>query len=257
MIIDSHMHINSKVINDVKNLINKINNNKNIESVINVGMDIETSRECVKISNTEKKFYTSIGIHPLYIKSENFDELYNLINDKVVAIGEIGLDSNHSNYYEQRQYFIRQIFIANELKLPVIIHTNNNEEIINIFKKGVKPKYGCVFHCFKPDLETLKYIVDNGYFISFAGKITYKNAKKSIEVIKEVPNTNFLVETDSPYISPEPFRDKINESSNIKYIIEKISEVKEVTYTEIEEITNKNTKILFKKMRWEYDIFRL
>lgn len=249
MVIDSHMHINSKVIDDVQNSINKINNNKNIESVINVGLSIETSKECVEISNIENKFYSSIGIHPLYIENENFNELYNLINKKTVAIGEIGLDSSKSNHYKQREYFIRQIFIANELKLPVIIHTDNNSEIINIFKKGIKPRYGCVFHCFKPDLETLKYIVDNGYFISFAGKVTYKTAKKSIEVIKEVPNTNFLVETDSPYISPEPFRDQINESSNIKYIIEKISEVKELDYKEIEEITNRNTKVLFKRMR--------
>lgn len=249
MVIDSHMHINSKVIDDVQNSINKINNNKNLESVINVGLDIETSRECAEISNKENKFYSSVGIHPLYIESENFDDLYNLINEKVVAIGEIGLDNNGSNYYKQREYFIRQIFIANELKLPVIIHTTNNEEVINIFKKGVRPMYGCVFHCFKPDLKSLKYIIDNGYYISFAGKITYKNAVKSIDVIKEVPNTNFLIETDSPYINPEPVRESVNESFNIKYIIEKLSQVKEMCYNDIVNITNENTKRLFKKMR--------
>ena len=249
MIIDSHVHVNSKVLDDVEKTIEKINNNENIESVINVGLNVETSRECIDICNSENKFYSAIGIHPLYIESENFDSLYNLINEKVVAIGEIGLDSNNSNYYKQRQYFIRQIFIANELKLPVIIHTDNNEEVINIFKKGVRPMYGCVFHCFKPDLKSLKYIVDNGYYISFAGKITYMNALKSIEVIKEVPNTNFLIETDSPYISPEPVRESVNESSNIKYIIEKLSEVKEMCYNDIVDITNKNTKTLFKKMR--------
>lgn len=249
MAIDSHMHVNSKVIDNVKSTIKRINDDKNIESVINVGLDIETSKECIEISNKENKFYTSIGIHPLYIQNNNFNDLYSLVNEKIIAIGEIGLDFKYFNHYTQRQYFIRQIFIANELKLPVIIHTDNNEEIINIFKKGVKPMYGCVFHCFKPDLKSLKYIIDNGYYISFAGKITYKNALKSIEIIKEVPNTNFLVETDSPYISPEPFRDKLNESSNIKYIIQKISEVKELDYKEIEEMTNRNTKVLFKRMR--------
>lgn len=249
MIIDSHLHINSKVINNVEEEIKNINNDKNIECIINAGLDIETSRECVDISKTENKFYTSIGIHPLYIDNQNFDDLYNLINDRVLAIGEIGLDRSSSNYYKQRQYFIRQIFIANELKLPVIIHTDNNEEIINIFKKGVKPMYGCVFHSFKPDLESLKYIIDNGYYISFAGKITYKNALKSIEIIKEVPLANFLIETDSPYISPEPVRDSINKSSNIKYIIKKISEVKEMCYNDIVDVTNSNTKRLFKRMR--------
>lgn len=162
MIIDSHLHINSKVIANVKEEIKKINSNKDIESVINIGLDMESSRECVAISNIENKFYTSIGIHPLYIENNSFDDLYNLINKKVVAIGEIGLDSKDTNYYKQKEYFVRQIFIANELKLPVIIHTDNNEEIINIFKKGIKPLYGCVFHCFKPDLQSLKYIIDNG-----------------------------------------------------------------------------------------------
>lgn len=250
MIIDSHLHINSKVIDNIDLSINKINNDNNIESVINVGLNIETSKECIGISNRENKFYSAVGIHPAYIENENFNELLNLINEKVVAIGEIGLDYSVNNTYKQRQYFIRQIFIANELKLPVIIHSNGaNETIIDIFKKGVRPMYGCVFHCFQPDLNTLKYIIDNGYYISFAGKITYKDAKKSIEIIKEVPITNFLVETDSPYISPEPLKDKINESSNIKYIVEKISQVKELDCEEIEKITNENTKVLFKKMR--------
>lgn len=251
MVIDSHVHINSNNINNVRNSIEKINNNENIESVINVGLNIETSKECIKISKKEKKFYTSIGIHPLYVDNENINELLNICdNEKVIAIGEIGLDNSNNDFYNQLKYLIIQISIANELKLPVIIHSNNtNKEIINIFERYIKPRYGCVFHCFQPDIDTLKYIIDNGYYISFAGKITYKNAKKSLEIIKEVPLTNFLVETDSPYISPEPFRDKINETSNIKYIIDKISEVKEMNYKYIEDITNKNTKVLFKKMR--------
>lgn len=140
--------------------------------------------------------------------------------------------------------------IANELHLPVIIHANNtNKLIIEIFKKYVKPKYGCAFHCFQPDIDDLKYLIENGYYISFAGRITYKTAKKSIEVAKIVPNDLFLVETDSPYISPEPFRGEINRTSNIKYIISKIAEVKEMSFEEIESITTQNTKRLFKKMK--------
>lgn len=250
MIIDSHIHVNSNVINNVEETIIGINNNQTTESVINVGLNIETSKECINISNRENKFYTSVGIHPLHIENENCDELYNLINDKVVAIGEIGLDTNKNNFYDQRKYLIKQIFTANELKLPVIIHSNNtNKEIINIFENYVKPKYGCVFHCFQPEIDVLKYIIENGYFISFAGKITYKNAKKSIEIIKEIPLSNFLVETDSPYIPIGTNKEYLSESSNIKHIIEKISQVKEMDYEEIEKITNKNTKILFKKMR--------
>lgn len=253
MAIDSHMHINSTVLEKIKisDYINEIINNPDIKSVINVGLNIDTSNESLLISKINSKFYSTIGIHPLYTESQNVESLYELGTcDKAVAIGEIGLDSTKNNFDEQKSYLIKQIIIANELHLPVVIHANNtNKLIIEIFKKYVKPKYGCVFHCFQPDIDDLKYLIENGYYISFAGRITYKTAKKSIEVAKIVPNDLFLVETDSPYISPEPFRGEINRTSNIKYIISKIAEVKEMSFEEIESITTQNTKRLFKKMK--------
>lgn len=251
MAIDSHMHINSMVLRDVQEYIEAINKSHSIKSVVNVGLNIETSKESVLISKKNSKFYSSIGLHPLYTSSQDVDSLYMLAdNDKVIAIGEIGLDSSKDNFKEQKRYFIKQIQIANELHLPVIIHSNNsNKLVIEIFEKYVKPKYGCVFHCFQPDIDDLRYLVRNGYYISFAGRITYKTAKKSIEVAKVVPNDLFLVETDSPYISPEPYRGEINKSSNISFIIKRIAEVKETSYKEIESITEQNTKRLFKKMK--------
>ena len=251
MAIDSHMHINSKVLLDPYSKIDRINKDSNLECVINVGLDIVTSKESISMSSNNQKFYSTVGIHPLYIEQNDPGELIKLAdNDKVVAIGEIGLDDQKSNYREQRAYLIRQIMIANELHLPVIIHSNNsNKRVIEIFESYAKPKYGCVFHCFQPNIEDLNYIVDNGYYISFAGRITYKNAKKSLEVAKLVPNDLFLVETDSPYISPEPLRGEINRSSNISYIINRLSEIKEVSPEEIERITSDNTKTLFRKIK--------
>lgn len=144
----------------------------------------------------------------------------------------------------------KQIIIANELHLPVVIHSNNmNKLVIEIFEKYVKPKYGCVFHCFQPDIDDLNYLIRNGYYISFAGRITYKTAIKSIEVATLVPNELFLVETDSPYISPEPFRGEINRTSNIDYIINRIAKIKGMSFKDIENITVQNTKRLFKKMK--------
>ena len=216
MAIDSHTHINSLVLNNPNEEITLINNTEYLESVINVGLNIETSLEAIKTSENNKKIYASIGIHPRYINNQNPNELYNLITDKVIAIGEIGLDTTHENLELQKKYLIKQIMIANELKLPVIIHSNNaNEEIIKIFKTIIKQLYVCVFHCFQPDMETMKYLVDNGYYISFAGRITYKNAKKSLEIAILVPKELVLVETDSPYISLEPFRNEINSSTNL------------------------------------------
>ena len=250
MAIDSHMHINSIVSKDIEKEILDINNNHNLESVINVSLNSETAKESIIISNSNAKFYSAIGIHPLYVENQSIDDLYDIaLNEKVVAIGEIGLDTTKDNIELQKKYLIEQISIANSLNLPVIIHANNsNKLVIEIFERYIKPKEGCVFHCFQPDIDDLNYLVKNNYYISFAGRITYKNAKKSLEVAKSVPNDLFLVETDSPYISPEPVRNLVNQSSNIKYIIEKLALIKDISYLEIEEITTENTKRLFKKI---------
>lgn len=251
MAIDTHVHVNSLVLKNQEEHIQEINTNNQIESVINVGLNLSTSKESILLSTKNHKFYSAIGIHPLYTEQEDFQSLYDLLeNQKVVAIGEIGLDTTKNNLEEQKKYFIRQIIIANNLQLPVIIHANNtNKEIIEIFEKYVKPKYGCVFHCFQPDIESLKYLIKNGYYISFAGRITYKNAKKSLEVAQTVPDELFLVETDSPYIAPEPFKNMRNRPNNIKYIIEKLCEIKKRSYEEIEEQTSKNARRLFKKLK--------
>ena len=250
MAIDSHMHINSIVSKDIEKEILDINNNHNLESVINVSLNSETAKESIIISNSNAKFYSAIGIHPLYVENQSIDDLYDIArNEKVVAIGEIGLDTTKDNIELQKKYLIEQISIANSLNLPVIIHANNsNKLVIEIFERYIKPKEGCVFHCFQPDMDDLNYLIRNNYYISFAGRITYKNAKKSIEVANSVPNDLFLVETDSPYISPEPVRNLVNQSSNIKYIIEKSALIKDISYLEIEEITTENTKRLFKKI---------
>ena len=250
MAIDSHMHINSIVSKNIEKEILDINNNSNLKNVINVSLNSETAKESIIISNSNAKFYSAIGIHPLYVENQSIDDLYDIaLNEKVVAIGEIGLDTTKDNIELQKKYLIEQISIANSLNLPVIIHANNsNKLVIEIFERYIKPKEGCVFHCFQPDIDDLNYLIRNNYYISFAGRITYKNAKKSLEVAKSVPNDLFLVETDSPYISPEPVRNLVNQSSNIKYIIEKLALIKDMGYLEIEEITTENTKRLFKKI---------
>lgn len=251
MAIDSHMHINSLITPDLEQRITALNANSKLEAVINVGLNPETSEESLIIAESNPKFYTAIGIHPLYVESQNLDFLYELAkHDKTVAIGEIGLDTLKENFEEQKRYLLAQILIANELHLPVIIHSNNsNQAVIDIFEKYAKPKYGCVFHCFQPDLEALKYLISNGYYVSFAGRITYKNAKKSHLVARSTPDNLFLVETDSPYISPEPYRNEPNNSNNLKYIIDKLSDVKGLTYEETEKLSSDNAKRLFKKLR--------
>ena len=259
MAIDTHTHVNSLMVSDVSKSIELINNDDTLSNVINVGVDIETSREAVNIASNNSKFYSTVGIHPLYVGDKyddyrELDSLYHMITGKAVAIGEIGLDidwenSSEKNILNQKIYLIEQINLANSLGLPVVIHSSNaNKQVIEVFEKYVKPQYGCVFHCFQPDLDDLEYLVNNGYYVSFAGRITYKTAKKSIDVLNAVPEDLFLVETDSPYMSPEPFRGSINTSSNLHYIIDRIAEIKGANYSDIENITDKNAKRLFKRI---------
>ena len=255
MAIDSHMHINSLLIpkyySKIEDSIDEINKDNSLSHVVNVGLDIDTSRECIAISKKNPKFYNSVGIHPLYVeKGMDFEEIRSMVDNKTVAIGEIGLDDKKSNFVIQKEAFIKQLIIANELGLPVIIHSNNSsKDIFKIFDEIIAPEFGCVFHCFQPELSSLDYLVKHGYYTSFAGRVTYNNAINSFEVLKEVPDELLMVETDSPYISPEPVRNEVGKSSYINYIIDRISLYKGTNSQHIEEITTNNTKKLMYKLK--------
>lgn len=251
MAIDTHMHINTLVTNNISKDIEDINRNNLLDQVINVGLNVETSKELNTIADNHSKFYSTVGIHPLYVKDESIDELIPLLeNEKVVAIGEIGLDTLCDNLDEQIEYLVKQIDLANNYHLPIIIHANNtNAQILKVFTNIISPKYGCVFHCFQPDLEILSVLIKREFYISFAGRLTYKTAKKSLEVAKKVPSDLFLVETDAPYISPEPVRYEEGKSAYIKYIIEVLAQIRKTTFNDIEEQTTKNAKSLFLKLK--------
>lgn len=251
MAIDSHIHI-SQTQEDMENIIFQVQNNRKIEAIINVGMNLDTSLDALYLTKLCSKFYAAVGLHPLYVDAQDCNQFLNLGKDpKVVAIGEIGLDSGKDNLLLQKVYLIRQIQIANELGLPVIIHANNtNKEVIDTFRRFEKPKYGCVFHCFQPDLQTFDYLMENDYYISFAGRITYPTAKKSLEIAKLVPDDKFLVETDYPYITTYNTTTKEKrDSAKIYDTIKVLAHIKNQSIEEIDRKTVANTKRLFKKLR--------
>jgi TatD DNase family protein len=249
MAIDSHMHVNSIMNVDMDDEIKRINDDSKLKSVINIGVNYLSSEEANNIALSNEKFYSAVGIHPLYIEYQGIKKLYDLITDKTVAIGEIGLDNKFDNFDIQREYFISQIIVANELGLPVIIHSNNSNEIIfDIFENVVKPEYGCVFHSFQPIIKDLDYIISHGYYVSFCGRITYPRNERSTEVIKAVPYSSFLVETDAPFFAPEIYKGEVNHSSNVEYVIQRIAQVKNEKYELIEDLSEENTKRLFKRL---------
>ena len=253
MAFDSHAHINSKSCDNVSSIITEINKDSALDRVVNVGLDVDTSKEVIDIAKKNRKFLETVGIHPLYADDVfDIDDIFRLAsNASVVGIGEIGLDESKDNYDLQERFFIKQIAIANILKLPVIIHASKNmtKKIISIFECRIRPQYGCVFHSFYPDLEDYKYLLAHGYYISFSGFITKSNAKKSLVLLRQCDKDRFLVETDSPYIGVFPNNSESSKCSDIRTIIQRMGEVLDTSYSDVENMTCKNAESFYLKKR--------
>lgn len=249
MIIDSHSHYDDeRFSNDREEILLDLKNH-NVEKIINVGYDLISSENAVKLANQYDFVYAAVGFHPsdarLYDK-ESENRLIELINDKkVVCLGEIGLDYHYDNIDKevQKAVFQRQMELAKQLGLPVSIHTRDAmADTLEIVKKI---QTAGVFHCYSGSLEIAKELVKIGYYISFSGTVTYKNAKNIKEVAKWIPSDRYLMETDCPYLSPEPVRGKRNDSRNLNYTAQHIADLRNVPVEQVVRESNENTKRLF------------
>ena len=252
---DNHAHLDDeKFDEDREELIKKIHNDE-IDKFVSAGYSLESSKKSIELSKKYNFIYSTCGISPNDIP-QNEEELWKELseikklakeNNKVVAIGEIGLDYhwNTENKELQKKAFIEQIIIANELNLPIQIHTRDAVmDTLEILKQNNVNKKG-IFHCCPLNRELVKEGLKLGFYISFAGPVTFKNSKNANEIIEMVPNEKMLIETDSPYLSPDPLRGKRNDPRNVKYIAKKIAEVKNITIEEVADITYENAmKIL-------------
>lgn len=252
MLIDSHAHLDDRRFDDDREMI--INNlkNNNIELVINIGADLKTSAASVDLANKYENIYAAVGVHPHSAKEVNtmvMEMIKELAeNEKVVAIGEIGLDFYYDNSPRdiQRKWFIEQLKLAKELDLPVIIHTRDaSQETYDILKNNQDGTVRGVMHCYSGSVEMAARYIDMGFYISLGGPVTFKNARVVREVAEAVPLDKLLIETDCPYLTPEPYRGKRNEPVYVKYVAEKIAEIKGSTYKELVKATNENAKRLF------------
>lgn len=249
-IFDSHAHYDDESFNEDRELVIKELRENNITGVLNCGASLQGARDSVKLAKENNFFYAAVGIHPEFADTVDdlvIDELRELSKyEKVRAIGEIGLDY----YYDenpprevQREVFIKQMELANELGLPVIIHDRDaHKDTLEILK--MFPKVIGVIHCFSGSVEFAKECLKLGYYIGFTGVITFKNAKKIVDVAKEVPLDKILVETDCPYMAPVPHRGKRNRSEYIKYVIEELSQIKEISSEDLSHQTILNTSKL-------------
>ena len=252
---DTHMHLDdSKFDLDREEVINKIWN-AGVTKCINMGCDVETSKKAIDIAKKHDFIYAACGLHPEDIPQTE-DNLWKTIseikelalkNEKIVAIGEIGLDYywRQDNKDLQKKAFEKQVELANELQLPVSIHTRDSiDDTISIIRK-IKIEKSGVLHCCPFNPELVKQGLNAGLYIGFGGTCTFKNSKNAPKIVEIVPLDKILIETDTPYLAPEPLRGTRNDSSNLKYVVQKLAEFKNITPEEMAKITYENAQNLF------------
>ncbi|NLV89401.1 MAG: TatD family hydrolase [Tissierellia bacterium] len=252
MLIDSHAHLDDKRFDrDRDSLIKDLESN-GIELVINIGADLKSSIASVSLAEKYPNIYATVGVHPHDAKNMDDSTLEILRSlakrNKVVAIGEIGLDFYYDNSPrdEQRKWFREQLKLAKELDLPVVIHSRDaQQETFDTLKEAQDGTLRGVLHCYSGSKEMAMEYIKLGFYISIAGPVTFKNARVLKEVAKAVPLDKLLVETDCPYLAPEPHRGKRNEPVYVKYVAGTIAELKGISYEELAKATNRNTRELF------------
>ncbi len=257
MIFESHAHYEDRKFDSDRVELLSMMKKKNIGTIINVGTTLELSRASIDLAREYDFIYAAVGVHPSDIAcleeaSDGLDQLKSMAESekKVVAIGEIGLDfyweKDEAVRERQRFWYNKQLELARELDLPVIIHSRDaNEETFNIMKEAATLGTRGVIHCYSGSPEMAEQYVKLGYYIGIGGVVTFKNGKKLKETAKRIPLENILVETDAPYMAPEPFRGERNDSTFLPYVIKQISELREITVDEVMEVTRENGKKLF------------
>ena len=246
-IFDTHSHYDDIKFNEVRDELLSSLKSKNVGRVITCGVDKSSSLRSKKLAEKYDYIYFAAGIHP-----ENMDEVCctDFIkemsgHEKCVAVGEIGLDYyfDSSSAEKQKQVFEKQLILSKELNLPVIVHDRDaHADTLELLKKH-RPKG--VVHCFSGSPETAKEIVSLGIYIGIGGVITFKNAKRLPEVAKELPLDRILLETDCPYLAPEPFRGKLCNSAMIEYTAKRLAEIRNISYEEVLDATFENAVNLF------------
>ncbi|MCF0126468.1 MAG: TatD family hydrolase [Clostridia bacterium] len=264
---DSHAHLNDERFDEDREQVIKDIYEDGIEKFVTAGYSIESSKDAIELSKKYNFIYSTCGISPNDIP-HNEEELWKSLEEiekyiklnvkknveddentkrKLVAIGEIGLDYywEQNNKELQKNAFIEQIKLANKYELPIVIHTREAVmDTLEILKKNPVMKKG-VFHCCPLNRELVKEALKLEFYISFCGPITFKNSKNANEIIDMVPNNRMLIETDSPYLSPEPLRGKRNDPRNVKHIAKKIGEVKGIKIEEVAKFTYENAEKIF------------
>ncbi|MGI6092023.1 MAG: TatD family hydrolase [Veillonellaceae bacterium] len=251
MLFDSHAHLDNVRFNDDLEEVIKRARENGVTGIINAGACMESSAASIRLAEQYDSIYAAVGVHPhdvKDIKPGDYDQLAEWTkHPKVVAIGEIGLDYyyNHSPKEVQHQALIAQIDVARQTGMPIIIHDRDaHGDVLQIIKKEAKGLTG-VFHCFSGSMEMMREVVAMGFYAAFGGSVTFKNAAKLPAIAAAVPLERLLLETDCPYLTPEPKRGRRNEPAHVKYVAEYIAKLRNMEFTALAEATTDNAKRLF------------
>lgn len=251
MLFDSHAHLDDEQFDEDRDeLIQKIHES-GVSNIMNIGADLESSRASIALAEKYDFIYAAVGVHPSEVDELDDKGMAELLemskHPKVRAIGEIGLDYHYFDNTDeklQHKWLRSQLALAKELDMPVIIHDRESRGECIEELKDMNISNG-VMHCFSGSAETAKILLKMGFHISFTGVLTFKNARRAVEALEVIPLERLLIETDCPYMSPEPHRGERNHSGYVKFVAQKVAEVKEMPYDEVVEITDNNAKRLF------------
>lgn len=241
MIFETHIHLDNQQRYTALQKELEEARKEGITRFLAVSYSLHSAHESVKFAALHPDIYLAVGIHPSE-KSTDFSQLEKLlINKKIIAIGEIGLDYHYTNDKEiQKDLFIKQIELANRYQLPILVHSRDAAEDTYRILKEYPAIYGGVMHCFSYSLEMAKLFIELGYYIAFGGTLTFKNAKKTHEVAANIPLDRIVLETDAPYLAPDPYRGQINQAKWIKLVAAKLAELRGITIEEAEKATFDN-----------------
>lgn len=253
MIFDSHAHYDDHAFDEDREEVLASLREHGVGTVVNVGASLDGVRRTMELAEKYSFIYGAAGVHPDEVgelNEENFAWLREqCLREKTVAVGEIGLDYywDKENHALQKEWFIRQLRLAKELKMPVIIHSREAAaDTMEILKQEYDPEIPVVVHCYSYSPELAREYLKMGYYLGIGGVVTFKNAKKLKETVKEAPLKQLLLETDCPYLAPAPNRGKRNDSRNLSYVAEAVGELKGVSAEEVIRITEENARRFYR-----------
>ena len=254
MIFDSHAHYDDEAFDEDRETLLDAMESRGIGYIINVGASMDGCRETLGLIKRFPFVYGALGFHPIEVSKVTEDQFFwlkqNIFTPKIVAVGEIGLDYYWSESEAvrtlQKEWFVRQLDLARESDLPVSIHSREAaQDTLAILKEGNAGDIGGVIHCFSYGVDMAREFLNMGLYLGIGGVVTFKNSKKLKEVVKYMPMDRMVIETDSPYLSPEPLRGQRNSSLNLTHVVNEIARIREIAPREVIQITRDNAMRLF------------